>query len=294
MAEVTERPAGKVRIACIQMRPNIGAKAQNIAASCRFIETAATQGAKLIVLPELCNSGYVFESAKEAQSLSEEVPGGETCDAWAELAARLGIYIVAGINERAGDKLFNSAVVIGPKGYLATYRKVHLWDREKLIFTPGDLGFPIIETPIGTLGVFICYDNWFSESYRICALQGADIICLPTNWVPIPGQDPDRQAMANIICMASAHTNSVYVAAADRVGEERGQPFIGQSLIVSYTGWPIGGPASRDNEEIIYADCDPAEARAGRGWNERNNILHDRRSDIYDEMLGADVDPGSY
>ena len=179
-------------------------------------------------------------------------------------------------------------------GDLATYRKVHLWDREKFFFTPGDLGFPIIETPIGTLGVFICYDNWFSECYRICALQGADIICLPTNWVPIPGQDPDRQAMANIICMASAHTNSVYVAAADRVGEERGQPFIGQSLIVSYTGWPIGGPASRDNEEIIYADCDPAEARAGRGWNERNNILHDRRSDIYDEMLGADVNPGSY
>ncbi|MEQ8354296.1 MAG: nitrilase family protein [Kiloniellaceae bacterium] len=294
MGEAGNEPAAEVRVACVQMRPEVGAKAENIATSRRFIETAAAQGAKLIVLPELCNSGYVFESLEEARSLAEPVPGGPSCELWAELAARLDVYIVAGINELAETKLYNSAVVIGPQGYLATYRKVHLWDKENLFFAPGDLGFPVVETPLGRLGVFICYDTWFSECYRLCVLQGADIICLPTNWVPIVGQDPTREAMANILCMGAAHTNSVYVAAADRVGKERGQSFVGQSLIVSYTGWPIGGPASADQEEIIYADCNPAAARAARVWNDHNNILHDRRTDIYDEMLGTHVKPGSY
>lgn len=294
MAETGQISSSKVRIACIQMRPEIGAKANNIAASCRFIETAVAAGAQLIVLPELCNSGYVFKDIDEARSLAEPVPGGATCKAWSELAARLNVHIVAGINEQAGSQLYNSAVVIGPTGYLATYRKAHLWNKENLFFTPGDLGFPVIDTELGKLGVFICYDTWFSECYRLCTLQGADIICLPTNWVPIPGQDPEREAMANTLCIAAAHTNSVYVAAANRVGEERDQPFIGQSLIISYTGRPIGGPASVDREEVIYADCDPAEARAARNWNNHNNILHDRRTDLYDEMLGTHVEPGNY
>ena len=127
-----------------------------------------------------------------------------------------------------------------------------------------------------------------------CAVQGADIICLPTNWVPIPGQDPSREAMANILCMASAHTNGVFVAAADRVGEERGQPFIGQSLIVNHTGWPIGGPASYEMEEIIFADCNLDDARRHRVWNDHNRVLHDRRTDIYGETLGANVTPSDY
>ena len=119
--------------------------------------------------------------------------------------------------------------------------------------------------------------------------QGADIVCVPTNWVPIPGQDPKREAMANILCMAAAHSNSIFVAAADRVGTERGQPFIGQSLIVSYTGWPIGRPASYDREEIVYAEANLADARRKRNWNEYNQVLRDRRSDVYAEMLGADA-----
>lgn len=291
-----DRVAERVRIACIQMRPLVGEKDRNIRESCARIEEAAQTGARLIVLPELCNSGYVFEDEAEAFALSEPVPGGPTCEAWAALAARHGLYIVAGINERGpdGETLYNSAVVIGPEGYLGTYRKVHLWDQENRYFKPGDLGFPIFETPYGRIGCFICYDTWFPEAYRLCALQGADIICLPTNWVPIPGQDPKREAMANILCMASAHANGVYVAAADRIGEERGQPFIGQSLIVSHTGWPIAGPASYDREEIIYAEADAAEARKKRHWNQYNRVLHDRRGDVYDEMLGSKAEPGSY
>ena len=100
--------------------------------------------------------------------------------------------------------------------------------------------------------------------------------------------------MANILVMASAHSNSVFVAAADRVGVERRQPFVGQSLIASYTGWPIGGPASPDREETIYAEANLADARRKRNRNEYNQVLRDRRSDVYDEMLGARVSPGWY
>lgn len=294
MSDKKGRSEAELRIACIQMEPVVGEKDRNVARSREFISTAAEKGARLIVLPELANSGYVFNTREEAFDLAEEIPAGPTCAAWAKIAAELDIYLVAGISEREGQALYNSAVVIGPDGYIGTFRKVHLWNEENLFFEPGNLGFPVFHTPIGRIGTFICYDGWFPESYRMCALQGADIVCIPTNWVPIPGQDKDREAMANILVMGAAHSNSLFVAAADRVGTERGQPFLGESLIVSYTGWPIGGPASSTDEEIIYADVNLSDARRKRNWNEYNQVLRDRRTDIYDEMLGSDGKPGWY
>lgn len=271
-----------VNIACIQMEPIVGDKAHNIARSLTLIGEAADHGARLIVLPELCNSGYVFDSREEAESLAETIPCGETVIAWMQIARERDLHIVAGINERDGDDLYNSAVVIGPQGHIGTFRKVHLWNRENAFFTPGNLGFPVFDTPLGRIGAMICYDGWFPESYRECALQQADIVCVPTNWVPINGQDEDREAMANILTMAAAHSNSVFVACADRVGTERNQPFIGQSLIVSYTGWPIGGPAGSSDEEIVYADADLDDPARRTAWNEYNrNPLGDRRPDEY-------------
>ncbi|MFG2464511.1 nitrilase family protein [Streptomyces canus] len=270
-----------VRVACIQMRPQVGEPELNVRRSSEFVSAAVAGGASLVVLPELCNSGYAFDSREEAWSSAEEVPGGEACRAWEELCRRHGIHLVAGIAERSGSRLFNASVVFGPDGYVGTFRKVHLWDRENLFFEPGDLGFPVFQTPIGRIGTFICYDGWFPESYRECAVRDADIICVPTNWVPIPGQAEDQPAMATVLCMANAHSNSVYVAAADRVGTERGQPFIGQSVIVSYTGWPISGPASPDAEEIVYADLDLKQARAARRWNDFNDPVRDRRPEAY-------------
>ena len=202
------------------------------------------------------------------------------------------LQVIHGVSAEVADREF--VVIVGPSGHIGTFRKVHLWNEENLFFERGNLGFPVFSTPIGRIGTFICYDGWFPESYRLCALQGADIICIPTNWVPIPGQDPKREAMANILVMGSAHSNSVFVAAADRVGTERGQPFVGQSLIASYTGWPVAGPASAKDEEIIYADVNLADARRKRNWNEYNQVLRDRRSDVYGEMLGSTVTPGWY
>ena len=294
MADRTQKSEAIVRIACIQMEPRVGHKAANVAKSLELIATAARNGARLVVLPELANSGYVFESREEAFALAEPVPGGPTTEAWLKAAREFGLTIVAGIAEREGTKLYNSAAIIGPEGYIGTFRKVHLWNEENLFFEPGNLGFPVFATPVGRIGAMICYDGWFPEGHRLLALQGADLICIPTNWVPIPGQDPKREAMANILCMAAAHSNSVFIAAADRVGTERGQPFLGESLIVSYTGWPVAGPASRTDEEIIYAEVNLSDARRKRNWNEYNQVLRDRRKDVYDEMLGADVKPGWY
>ena len=283
-----------VKIACCQMEPIVGNKSDNLKKSIQMIQEAASNGANLIVLPELCNSGYVFETREEAFELSEEIPSGESCKSWSKICKKLGVHIVAGINERAGDLLYNSSVVIGPNDYVGTFRKVHLWNEENLFFEPGDLGFPVFKTPIGRISCHICYDSWFPESYRLAALQGADIVCVSTNWVPIPGQDKDREAMANILVMAAAHVNSVFIAAADRIGTERGQPFIGQSLIASYTGWPIGGPASTDKEEIIYAEANLSDARRKRNWTEYNQPLRDRRKDVYGEMLGSQQSAGWY
>lgn len=283
-----------VRVACIQMEPKVGELGANIADSVARIDAAAAQGARLLVLPELCSSGYVFETRAEANALAEEIPHGPASRAWIDAAKRHDCYIVAGIAERVGQRLFNSSVLIGPDGHIGTFRKMHLWAAENLFFEPGDLGFPVYATPIGRIGMLICYDGWFPEAYRLCALQGADIVCVPTNWVPIPGQDPSQPAMANVLAMAAAHSNSLFIAAADRVGTERGQPFLGCSLIVSYTGWPVAGPASDTAPETIIADLNLSEARRKRNWNDFNQILRDRRTDVYDAMLGSGVRPGWY
>lgn len=291
-----ENPAGEslVRVACIQMEPRVGEREGNIAESVARIDEAAAGGARVIVLPELCASGYVFETREEAFALSEDIPHGPACRAWLDAARRHGCYIAAGLAERVGQKLFNAAVLIGPGGHIGTFRKMHLWAAENLYFEPGDLGFPVFPTPIGRIGMMVCYDGWFPEAYRLLALQGADLICIPTNWVPIPGQDPSQPAMANVLAMAAAHSNSLFIAAADRIGTERGQPFLGRSLIVSYSGWPVAGPASETSPETLFADLNLSEARRKRNWNDFNQILRDRRTDAYGVMLGSDAKPGWY
>lgn len=281
--------AAPTRLACIQMHPEVGQNAKNLQRSLELCKEAADEGANLLVLPELCNSGYVFETRQEAREAAEDIPTGPSATAWTTFCRDQGTYLVAGVCERAGERLFNSSIVIGPEGYIGTFRKVHLWNRENLFFEPGDLGFPVFDTAIGRLATFICYDGWFPESYRACALQGADIICIPTNWVPIPGQAQGAPAMATVLAQANAHSNSVYIAAADRVGTEREQPFNGQSVIVSYTGWPLAGPASPEDEEIIYADVDLGMARVARNWNDFNHPLRDRRPEAYGPLSGRSV-----
>jgi len=279
--------AGAFVVACVQMEPHVGASQDNVARALQRIETAARRGASLIVLPELANSGYVFADRAEALALAESVPDGETSRSLAALAQRLGVHIVSGIAEREGARLYNSALFTGPGGHIGVYRKLHLWDNEKRFFEPGDLGVPVFDTPLGRIAMAICYDLWFPETCRLAAMQGADLLCVPTNWVPMRSQPDDRPGMATTLTMAAAHSNGIAIACADRVGVERGQPFIGQSLIVSGDGWPLAGPASADEEEIVYGEIDIARTRAGRTLNAHNHVLRDRRADVYDPMLGT-------
>lgn len=274
-------------VASVQMAPRVGHKADNVARTVGLIEAAASNGAAVVVLPELVNSGYVFSSREEAFALAEAIPEGRSTVAWTDAARRLNVHVVAGMAERVGDKLYNSAVVIGPKGHIGTYRKLHLWGDEHLFFEAGDLGLPVFHTEIGRLAAIVCYDGWFPEVYRLLAMRGADIVCMPTNWVPMPGQDPQGTAMANLLAMASAHSNGLNIVCANRIGTERGQPFIGQSLIVGADGWPLAGPASSDREEVLYARINLKQSRRARHLNAFNDVLRDRRDDVYDPMLGT-------
>jgi N-carbamoylputrescine amidase len=273
----------KLSVACVQMLPEVGAKARNVSHSLQLIEQAHERGAGLIVLPELCNSGYVFESREEAFALSESLVDGDTIRVWATLAAKLGVTLVAGYAERDGDALYNAAAVIGPRGVLGNYRKMHLWGDEHFFFEPGNLGVPVFHTPFGRVACAICYDIWFPEVFRMAARGGADILCVPTNWVPMPEQPAELPVMANLLAMAGAHSNGLFVAAADRVGVERGQPFLGRSLIVDAQGWPAAGPASATDEEIVVATVNLADARRHRQLNAFNHVLRDRRPDVYEQ-----------
>ncbi|MFC0401280.1 nitrilase family protein [Paraburkholderia rhizosphaerae] len=278
---MTSGKESRLSVACIQMQPEVGAKSRNVAHAIELIEQAHARGARLIVLPELCNSGYVFESREEAFALSEPLDDGDTIGAWASVAARLNVTLVAGYAERDGDVLYNSAAIIGPRHVLGNYRKLHLWGDENLYFEPGNLGVPVFATPFGRVACAICYDIWFPEVFRLAANGGADILCVPTNWVPMPAQPDGLPVMANLLAMTGAHSNGLFVAAADRVGQERGQPFLGRSVIVDAHGWPVAGPASATEETILLAEVNLADARRHRQLNAFNHVLRDRRPDVY-------------
>jgi predicted amidohydrolase len=273
-------PGRSFRGAVIQLEPVFGQVAANLALIERAVRATAADGAELMVLPELCTTGYVFADRAEAQALAEPVTGRAVATL-AGLAAELGVHLIAGVAEQDGAELFNSAVLIGPGGLIGTYRKVHLWNNENTLFEPGNAGLPVFDTDLGRLGLLICYDLWFPEASRALAVQGSEIICVPTTWVPIPGQRAGAAAMAITLCQAAAHVNSVYVLAADRCGVERGQPFIGQSVIVAPTGWPEGDPASATEPGVVTAMIDPAAGRRLRTWNDFNDPVINRRPEVY-------------
>ncbi|MGO6900428.1 nitrilase family protein, partial [Rhizobium ruizarguesonis] len=248
--------ARTVTVATVQFEPIVGDRAGNLAAIERLAKAAKAQGAEIVVLPELADSGYSFRDGDEVAALAGPVPGGPSAETLCRLAKELGLYIVSGVAEQDGDRFYNSALLCGPEGYIGKYRKLHLWNNENRLFRKGDLGLPVFDLPFGRIGIAICYDGWFPETFRQLALAGAELVCVPTNWVPMAGAESIAEPMANILHKAAAHTNGLYIVCADRIGVERGQSFIGRSLIVGPQGWPISGPASADREEILLAQID--------------------------------------
>ncbi|MFC4117135.1 nitrilase family protein [Nonomuraea zeae] len=290
MTDAADPPVSPARVAVIQFDPQVGLDncAANADRALALATRAARDGATLIVLPELSTTGYSFRDRAEAYEHAEEVPDGPTVKAWESFAREHGVHLVGGLAERDGVRLYDTAVLVGPGGYVGRYRKAHLWNREKLWFTPGDLGFPVFETPIGRIGLLICWDIWFPEVPRLLAQQGADIICSVNNWVwtPPPIFDETGRCMASYLTMTAAHVNNVFIAAANRVGTDRGARFLGCSLIAGTNGWPIGRVAGADEETILTADIDIVSARSAPIWNQLNDLIRDRRGDLYDPMLG--------
>lgn len=149
-------------------------------------------GAQVIVLPELMQSGYAFDNRGEAHAASE-TDDGPTLSLWRALASELDIIIVAGFCERlSAGRVANSLALIQPAGRLTVYRKAHLWNREKLIFTPGTEPPPVVETKIGRVAAMICYDLELPEWVRLAALAGADLLCAPVNWPDGPRPADER------------------------------------------------------------------------------------------------------
>lgn len=286
----TDTRVSPVRVAVVQFEPRVGV--ENLKANAVAVEerltTAAENGAGLIVLPELATTGYVFESRDEAYAHSEPVPEGRSVEMFARIAANRNLYIVGNVVEESDGRLYDTAVLVGPDGYIGRYRKTHLWNTEKLWFTPGDEGFSVFDTRIGRIGLLVCWDIWFPETARIVAQMGADIICIPTGWVwtPPPLYDAAGVCMAAHLTITAAHANNVFIATADRIGEERGAGFMGNSLIAGTNGWPIDRIAGPDEDTIIFADIDLTAARTAPIWNQLNDLHRDRRTDLYDQMLG--------
>jgi predicted amidohydrolase len=266
-------------VACCQLAPKIGDLAYNRTLTERAIRQTAFQGAQVVVLPELVQSGYLFADRFEALSLAETTDG-PTLQLWQALARELNLVIVGGFCERLpGDELANSAAMIDANGLRAVYRKAHLWDAEKDIFTAGDAPPPVVETLHGRLGMLICYDLEFPEWVRLPALAGADLLCAPVNWPDGPRPQTERPAEV-LRVQANASVNRMFIAACDRYGHERGVGWVQGSVIVDADGYPLAGPAEQGGEQMLLATLNLAEARNKR-ISARNDLHKDRRPSLY-------------
>jgi predicted amidohydrolase len=232
--------------------------------------------ADLLVLPELCNSGYNFESPEQAWRTSEDVQDSSFIQYLESLCRCHGFHIVSGLNERSGDRLFNSAVLVGPRGYVGRYRKLHLFMNEKDIFQPGDKGFPVFDIGPCRVGMLVCFDWQFPEAWRILALKGADLICHPSNLV-LPG-------LAQRAIPIHALTSRVYVVTANRIGTEGDLTFTGLSTIADPRG-DVLLQASSAREEVGVAGIDLFLAR-DKNVTPRNDVFADRRPEQYSLLTG--------
>jgi 5-aminopentanamidase len=271
----------KVKLAGVQMDVKIGANQENLDKMLAYMRTAARNQADLIVFPECALSGYMFSSREEALPFMETVPGPST----AKLAAacqELNVYAVVGLLEKAGRQCFNAAALIGPQGLIGNYRKNHLpflgIDR---FVDPGNAPFQVFETPIGKIGLHICYDCTFPESARVMTLMGADILVLPTNW------PEGRRNVSEHVVITRAYENRVHLIAVDRVGVERGGKFIGGSKIVSASGDVLAAGSEKD-EQVLYAEIDLAEARQKRliikPGEFEVDCVRDRKPELYGKI----------
>ncbi|ALL80239.1 hypothetical protein AD017_01645 [Pseudonocardia sp. EC080619-01] len=282
-AATTERPTGPVTVAACRIPARIDRPDPAIAE--RRVREAVAGGTRLVVLPELAVCGYAFTDAAEARAAAEPLDG-PTVGRFARLTAELGCVLVAGLAELAPDgRVYSSAVVVEGGELRAAYRKVHLWDREAELFSPGDAPPPVVATAAGRIAPMVCYDLEFPEWVRAAAEAGAEIVAAPVNWPwrPTPdGQHPLEVAKVR----AAAGAYRVHVVAADRCGTERGVAWFGAGVVCGADGHLLAGPGGPPPGEpgVLYARLDPAGARDKR-LGPHNHALRDRRPELYRETV---------
>ncbi|MEA2199361.1 MAG: 5-aminopentanamidase [Solirubrobacteraceae bacterium] len=270
------------RIACQQLAPVIGDLAANREIALAGIREAADSGAEVVVLPELITSGYMFSSPEEAASVAIG-PGHDILREWGDEAARATLVLAAGFCELGEDgRIYNSAALFDTTGLRAVYRKLHLWDREKLVFTPGSAPPPALDTRVGRVAVVICYDLEFPELTRSVALTGTQLLLVPTNWPLVPRPEGERPPEA-LIAMATARVNRMAVACADRIGTERGQEWTGGTTIIGADGWVADESRAPG---LVSADVD-LELSLDKRLTDHADAFGDRRPELYGAITGS-------
>ena len=274
--------AEPLTIAAVQMNVEFSDKESNLRRMLSFLEQTAAEGAQLTVFPECALTGYCFDSLEEARPLAEPIPGPST-EKMTQACRRLNGYVVYGLLEADGERVFNACVLVGPHGVVGSYRKVHLpflgVDR---FTTPGDRPFAVHDAGGIRVGMNICYDGSFPEVARVMMLDGADLIVLPTNW------PPGSECMASCAVNTRAMENQLYYLAVNRVGTERGFRFIGSSKICAPGGSTVV-EATHENEAILYASVDVDQARNKHLVRvpklHEIDRLKDRRPEMYGRLV---------
>lgn len=267
-----------MKIAGVQMNVALGDRVRNLDRMIDFLRQTRAEQAHLAVFPECALTGYCFTSLEEARPHAETIPGPAT-ERMQQACTELGGWVVFGMLEADGDRLFNAAVLVGASGVVGAYRKVHLpYLGIDMFTTHGDRPFAVHDAGGLRVGMTICYDSAFPEAARSLALLGADLIVLPTNW------PTGAECTASCCVNARALENGVYYMAVNRGDSERGFQFIGRSSIADTHGHTLAAAAS-SGEEILYAEIDPARARNKHyvrvpGKHEIDRLA-DRRPEMY-------------
>jgi predicted amidohydrolase len=259
------------RVAFVQGRPAFGNSEANLE---KGLALAATADAELVVIPELWSTGYVFSSHAEVAALAEDSRDGATARALAWAAKREKRHYIAGFAEVSRGRYYNSAMLVGPGGVKAVYRKLHLFEREQEWFERGDLPLEVNKVGPARVGMLICYDWRFPEAARVLALQGADLIAHPSNLV---------YPNAQVAMLTRALENRVYIVTANRTGVEKRPggtvPFTGRSQVAAPNGSALVR-TTRAAETAVALDLDLDLAR-DKELTRRTAMFSNRRPEHY-------------
>lgn len=260
-----------MRVGFLQFYPELFHEKQNLDKISLVLQNCNTD---LVVLPELCTSGYSFKSKKEMDPFSS-TGNGKIPDFFKHIAEREETALVAGFLEKEGELFYNSQIFVDPSGNQTIYRKTHLFLNEKDIFAPGNTGFKISKYKNATLGLMVCFDWIFPESARTLSIMGADILCHSANLV---------MPFCQKAMITRSIENHVYTITSNRIGSERNRDqtltFTGMSQITDPQG-NILVQADQAEEVLMSVDIDPEIAR-NKMINEKNHLFEDRRKEFYD------------